>query len=347
VRVTVLTTDVGERGGVQRYGAALVQALRSLGHDVDLHLTVDVRSPIAKASAAARLIGGASRSDLVWVGHPRLGPLGLIAARATRHPFVISTYGFETWLPYPRAWRFALEHADAVTAISGHTCERMGPSGSRAVLLPPTWGVDARTVEPMPDYDQRDAIVLVTRLDEPYKGASIFLDLAERSDREGLTFVLAGSGAPGTLAARIDHLRNARLCVDPDDTTLAGLYLRARAVLLPSRATRAADGQWTGGEGFGIVLLEAALAGAPVIASDEGACPETVGLLGNGLVTNATAAAFATALDSLLDDRESWDAFASTGRRRAEDFSPNRFVQRVAAVLAPFSGQAHPARAAD
>ena len=87
-------------------------------------------------------------------------------------------------------------------------------------------------------------------------------------------------------------------------------------------------------EGFGIVLLEAMLAGLPVVATRVSAVPEVVADGGAGLLVEAgDVRALAGALETLLADRERASALGEAGRQRAlEEFS-----------VAP-NGRAHPRR---
>ena len=87
-------------------------------------------------------------------------------------------------------------------------------------------------------------------------------------------------------------------------------------------------------EGFGIVLLEAMLAGLPVVATRVSAIPEIVidgetGLL----VPPGDVAAFAAALASLLGDEERRTRFGRAGRERARsEFSVARMADRTIAL---------------
>jgi glycosyltransferase involved in cell wall biosynthesis len=87
-------------------------------------------------------------------------------------------------------------------------------------------------------------------------------------------------------------------------------------------------------EGFGIVLLEAMLAGLPIVATRVSAVPEIVldGRTGL-LVYPGDAAALSSRLSSLLANPERRLALGAAGRRRAlEEFSVARMAGRTAEV---------------
>ena len=84
-------------------------------------------------------------------------------------------------------------------------------------------------------------------------------------------------------------------------------------------------------EGFGIVLLEAMLAGLPVVATRVSAVPEVVVDGETGVLVEAgDVAARAAAVAALLSDPERAAALGAAGRRRArEEFSVARMAERT------------------
>ena len=87
-------------------------------------------------------------------------------------------------------------------------------------------------------------------------------------------------------------------------------------------------------EGFGIVLLEAMLAGLPIVATAVSAVPEVVADGETGVLVEAgDVGGLAAALEALLADRERAAALGEAGRKRArEEFAVARMAERTAAV---------------
>lgn len=166
--------------------------------------------------------------------------------------------------------------------------------------------------------------------------------------------------AVGRLIAQKDHatllrafarvnsaLPEARLAIlgsgplEAETRTLAGELGLADAVTMPGRTDisdwlERADvfvhtSRW---EGFGIVLLEAMLAGLPVVATRVSAVPEVVAGGETGVLVEAgDVDGLAAALQPLLTDREHARALGEAGRRRArEEFSVARMAERTHAV---------------
>jgi glycosyltransferase involved in cell wall biosynthesis len=113
---------------------------------------------------------------------------------------------------------------------------------------------------------------------------------------------------------------DSRVCwlIDPDDRSLASAYRRASLLLFPSLY-----------EGFGWPLLEAMAFGLPIVASSAGSLPE---LLPDPAlaVDPADEAAFARAVSELLVSPRAAEESASSGLRRAAEFSAARFGKSMA-----------------
>jgi glycosyltransferase involved in cell wall biosynthesis len=184
------------------------------------------------------------------------------------------------------------------------------------------------------------AFVCVAGL-RPYKGHAVLLDAVSLLRTRGvdLRVVLVGDGElRGALEDRIARegladrvaLRGA-LPHEEIPAALAG----ATAMVLPSVTAR--DGQM---EGIPVALMEAMAAGVPVISTRLSGIPELVRDGETGLlVPERDAAALADAMARLAADRDLAARLADGGRRLvARDYDGRRNVERLAALLAPWTG---------
>ncbi len=85
-------------------------------------------------------------------------------------------------------------------------------------------------------------------------------------------------------------------------TILEHAFARTEALVVPSL--------WA--ENAPMVVLEAARAGAPVIATDRGGLPELAGRAGGCIVPAGDAAALADAIRSVWENTDEWKARART-----------------------------------
>ncbi len=170
--------------------------------------------------------------------------------------------------------------------------------------------------------NQRDQAVLFAGRLEEVKGIRPLLEAFQRHDTGGLRLVVAGDGplrdivsASAAATDRIDFV--GRLKAEQVQQRLAS----ARAMVLPAL--------WE--ENNPMIVLEARVAGTPVIAADTGGLPEMVDDRVDGLLCDATSsAAIAQAVRQLALDPELGSRMTEAGQSRfVRDNSPVVHYERL------------------
>lgn len=315
-------------GGVQNHVQDLTESLRASGYEVSVlapaddgaplpdHVTSAGRAvPVRYNGAVARLAFGpvAMRRtrrwmrdgafDLLHVHEPTVPSVSLMSLGMSACPVVATTHNAT---PRLRAMavsepvlRPALEKISARIAVSEHAKRFIDEhTGGEAVIIPNGLYAE-RFGGPRTTGDDTTTIVFLGRYDEQRKGLAVLLG-AMRGIVAGCPdarFVIAGAGDEAAAYARVpDELRSrVTFAGSIDDDEKSALLRGADLYIAPN----------TGGESFGIVLIEAMAAGAPVVASD---LPAFVSVLEGGrlgrLFTNGDAASLAHAVLGVLADPE-------------------------------------------
>ncbi len=265
------------------------------------------------------------------VVHCHYGDVGLryrVAARLWRAPLVVSFYGYDA-SAYPRAagaGAFAplFAAADAVTSLSAHMDGRLRALGCPAGLLRRVpLAADPAAYGPLPRRRARPGaparLLTVARLTEK-KGVEYALRALAlvRDEFPALRYAVVGDGPlRGELAALAAALglrgRVRLLGARPDGCVRAAL---GRADLFLLASVTAADGDE---EGTPTAVIEAALAGLPVLATRHAGIPELVRDGASGLlVPERDPGALADGLRRLLRAPDRWAAMGAAGRRHVE-----------------------------
>lgn len=291
-------------------------------------------------------------------------PAWLLGALFGR-PYVVLAHGSDLvrggWL-YSRVVAFLLRRAAVVCANSGNTRELVIQSGLEAdrvrIIYP--------GVEPLPP-PQPPAAGLVSGWIQ--SGRPLLLSVGRLIRRKGVLefiehalpdivrehpevlLVVVGEEATQSLAHHRERLRDdivsaiGRLALSRhvvlagriEDVDLYALLRSARLLLMPVRPTPGDV------EGFGIVFVEAALAGLPVVATRIGGIPDAVQDGVTGLLTPpGDDAAVAEAVKRLLKDEALARRLGEAGRARAQaQFLWTRIVQDYEVALAAAVGRLH------
>jgi phosphatidylinositol alpha-1,6-mannosyltransferase len=267
--------------------------------------------------------------------HIVTGPGALAAGRALARPAVVYAHAQEL-VTRPVLARHVLRSARAVLAVSRYTralAERAGCPSERIRIVPP--GIDGVGTEPPVRNGVEPAVIVVGRLYERYKGHDVLLR-AIALVRQRVPDARLDVVGDGPLRSELES--QARALGVADATTFHGrvsdserdaLMRRASVFAMPSRT----DDRGAG-EGFGVVYLEAAAQGLPVIAGRvAGAADAVVDGETGFLVDPENPAAVADAITSLLLDRAAATRMGTAGWQRAGTYSWPRAAARVEAIL--------------
>ena len=357
MRVALVCPYAWDRpGGVQSHVRALGRTLSARGHEVEVlapHARRPARSqsqgepgvtpvgrsvpvpangsfaPVAFGPGAGATTRRALRElapDVVHLHEPLIPSVSLLALLNTSAPSVGTFHAAAPRSLGYGASRPLLERAvrrlDERTAVSDEARLLVGRYFPGAYRVIPN-GVDVeRFAHAAPAPWTGRKVLFVGRL-EPRKGLDVLLRaMAALGDVDaGLVVVGEGPDAPALRALgrrlRLDVAWLGRL----GDADLARAYRRADVFCAPN----------TGGESFGIVLLEAMAAGAPVVCSDLPAFRAVAG--DAALYARARDhLALAAALRRVLSERDTAAALRRAGRAAAQRLNWCRLVISVEEV---------------
>lgn len=317
-------------GGVASYLGGLFGAIPN----VRVLRLKQPKLPLAWLLDLPKLRRAAKDADLVVVSH--LLPLGT-AAMLTGKPYAVIVHGLDLRLARRKKALASrvLAKARLVIANSRSTAAELpafGLSAEKTLVLTPAidaaweaFGAKAST------RGLQKTILAVGRF-VPRKGFDVLIRLLPTlRERCGDTLlILAGAGPEeGRLRAEADKLgmtAHVKFLIAPDRPTLAAHYWACDVFALPTRESESDV------EGFGIVFLEAALFGKPVIATRTGGTSEAVEDGVTGLLADPKSEKdFFEKLVSVLNDPETAKRLGAAGRERVQrDF---RWSSRAEALL--------------
>jgi phosphatidyl-myo-inositol dimannoside synthase len=344
-RALLLAPPGGHGGGIERYVQTIEWALAAEGidyHRCDLPGTGP--SAHARLFAEARQWLAASRAPVrVIVAHRALLPVAWLLAR--RRPgcgISLICHGIEVWgggsrLRRTIEGRLMRWPRVRVVAVSSFTAGVLAGQ-CRAVVLPPglseRWYGTLVQASAVTQVDRGVQLMTAFRLDDwQDKGLGQLLEAVAELGRPDVRVRVCGSGhPPAQLLQLIERHDRCTLASNLSDGELAHELAGADVFVL---ATRTRSGQDAYGEGFGLVLLEAQVAGTAVVAPAYGGSQEAFvnGLTGLSPV-DESASSLAAVLGDLLREPE---LAARMGKQAGEwarqGYAPQRYARRAVAAL--------------
>jgi phosphatidyl-myo-inositol alpha-mannosyltransferase len=348
-------------GGVQFHVRDLAEHLIGSGHGVSVLAPADDDTPLPwyveaagravpvkyNGSVARLAFGPVSRArvrrwladgdfDVLHIHEPvspSLSMLALWAATgaivATFHTSNLRSRVMQAAYPVLRP---SLEKISARIAVSEDARRTVVEHiGGDAVVIPNGVYVDRFATAPLrADWQgtpERPTVAFVGRIDESRKGLPVLAAAvpAVLARRPGTRFLVLGRGDGEEALAGLDDVqrRAVELLGPLGDAEKASLLRSADVYVAPH----------TGGESFGIVLVEAMSAGAPVLASDLGAFRRVLddGSLGV-LFPVGDPQALASSLLALLEAPSERARLVATASRAVRRYDWSRVADEVLAV---------------
>jgi phosphatidylinositol alpha-1,6-mannosyltransferase len=278
--------------------------------------------------------------DAVLFGAPH--PLPQLTSRVrsvTGVPVGVLCHGAEVTIPAAipavrQGLGRMLAAADVRFAVSHFTARRVERlTGAPVVYI--GGGVDLERFSQVARPEGRSLVVGCVSRFVPRKGQHRLLEAAARARAAGVDVevLLVGRGRmePELRRGAVSADVPVRFAVDVPWDALPGLYAEMDVFCMPCRT------RWGGleVEGLGLVYLEAAATGIPVLAGDSGGSPETVIPGETGFVVHSVDD-IVQAIEMLAGDRSLARRMGAAGRVRVEaEFSWSAVAARL---VAGFSG---------
>jgi glycosyltransferase involved in cell wall biosynthesis len=309
---------IAREGGIQSYSIEMVEAAAGIlgpdrvtvlsklddpkalqerfGGKVKTYATGNIPAVLRTPAFALLLLAVAflEGPDLILSTHANFSPVAAWLQKWKGIPAVISAHGIEVWnLAFGRI-RQALQQVRKVLPVSEHTQRRIekeiGLSAEKFEVIPDTYDIGKFRMGPTPvdlrkrlRLEGRKVIYTLARLDpgERYKGIdeviSVMPDLVKEVPE--LAYVIGGKGAD---RGRMEE--KARALGVSDRVIFAGFVPEVEKTDYYRLADLFVMPGW--GEGFGIVYLESAACGVPVLGSKLDASVEVIQAAGIGEAVN-------------------------------------------------------------
>lgn len=319
LRVLFVTRAKGTHGGgMERLNEEMINAMVGAGvrAKVVAHLGPRMLAPLFILSSLPRVLKAARRVDVVHLGDPLLAVVGWVIKKILHKRVVMTVHGLD--ILYPSFWYqlylgLFLSSVDTFLAISHYVAALLRDRGlgHKTTILPP--GITDYLYQP--HYTRKNLeqllqcslkgkkVIFTSGRLIPRKGHAWFISHVLSRLPPSTIYVIAGAGPERQHileAAKTGNMISQLYVLGRiPAASLAVLSNTADAFVQPNISV-AHDG-----EGFGLVLLEAALCQCPVFAAQLEGIPEAIAMGKNGiLLPSGDASAWIACLTRFLENPE-------------------------------------------
>jgi phosphatidylinositol alpha-1,6-mannosyltransferase len=311
-RALLVTPSKGMGGGIERYVAGLESALQQAGVAYE---RLDLRRPgagpptrrekLAFAVSVCRALRRHASPTRLILAHPHLMPLVIPAARIRSYAgTTVVFHGIEALQTRLRGRRIAMRPDVRVLTVSSFTSGALAKTVNATVVAPfleTAWFDRLVAAKPHCEPGAHVRLLTVFRLaDWEDKGLETLVEALVTLGAAADLLIVGSGEAPSSLRAFLGNHPWVQLKTGLADAALAAEYASADIFVL---ATRTRTGSHAYGEGFGLCLVEAQIAGTVVVAPAYGGSHDAfqAGMTGVAPV-DESAAALARCLRLLLQD---------------------------------------------
>lgn len=261
--------------------------------------------------------------DIIHVGDAALSLSAYLLKNLTKKPVIITLYGLDlTYRNQMYQWYLSMFlKADSFICISRYTEEIAKKRGlTNTIVIPPGIAIEEKKgALPAMQLPNRPILLSVGRLTKR-KGIAWFIQNVMPYIKGNPLLIIAGNGSERETLEQIIKKKNLEnkvlLLGKVDNATRDSLYKKASIFIAPNIPIKGDV------EGFGIVLLEAAAYGLPVVAADlEGLKDAIINNKNGYLIKSKDAKSFIEKIDYLLSHAKE----AGTFGKEAKEYTQNNY----------------------
>jgi phosphatidylinositol alpha-1,6-mannosyltransferase len=342
--------EFSRRGGIEEVSRQVASTIRE-SNLFDLHLCKYPKSNKLSLLVNTWIRLKIQKHQLFFFMHPYIyEKMHKSFLHKSKSATIVWAHGIEVWGNFGKQHATALPSATKIIASSHFTRDRVLENFPNADVSVAHLAVNTKPCSSPRSSRRGFEILTVGRLaeNERYKGHELVIKALDILKSKGIkiNYHIVGTGSDRKRLERLTHdlgLSSQVLFYGYlADSLTQELYARCSAFVMPSHIIKRDNEIWSG-EGFGLVYLEAALNGLPVIACDEGGQRDCVKDGETGFLVKPHPEMIADRIEWFYSNREASDRMGSLGRDFVlKNYSPEHFKNDILKMISEaFSKMSH------
>ena len=277
--IIIITNEISRRGGIEEV-TRQVKNIFEIASDYKVEVIFFPQNNFSELLLKAKLLLKSNEDNILMFMHPFiLHSFNKIWLSLYKGKIICWAYGIDVWGNYGKEHSKNFIETDLIIAISEFTKKQVLENYPTLNINVVNLGVDEQLIKNIDNNTkEKFEILTVGRLssNEKYKGHDLVIQALINLRNKGfddIIYHVVGSGNDQERLKKIVNENNLNNNIIfhgyVSDDIIYEIYNKCSVFVMPSQVIKRDKLIW-GGEGFGLVYLEAALYQLPVIATNEG-----------------------------------------------------------------------------
>lgn len=342
-KIKIITNEISRRGGIEEV-TRQVNYIFENSSDFSVEIVYYPQNRLSELWLKIKLLLQSNKNNVIMFMHPfLLHRFNNYWFKLNKSKIVCWAYGIDVWGDFGKVHTRNFVNSNLLIAISEFTRKQVLINYPHVNIATVNLGVDESLIKSVKDNNKNSfEILTVGRLssEEKYKGHDLVIEALSALRNRGITDIKYHIVGSGNDLERLKMLvfhnkldKNVIFHGYVNDTDIYNIYNRSSVFVMPSQIIRRDKSIW-GGEGFGLVYLEAGLYGLPVIATNEGGQTDCIINGETGFLINGNVDELVEKLYFYYNNRTIAFEMGQNGRKYVvENFTLTHFKNRLLKVI--------------
>lgn len=339
-KLLIVTYEASRRGGIEEVSRQ-VSLIAEKAENISSKVLIYKKGRISRLISMYKVMFWILLGYKPMVMHPYIFEKISFIMQLFQTKCIVWAYGIDVWGAQGSSKARSIAKASLIIAISSYTKQRILENHPKANTRIIHLSIDSENCQNKFNEKEDNQILTVGRLssNERYKGHDLVIEalylLKKRGVRVKYNIVGKGDDLPRLQALTKEFFIEDQVYFHGyvADEEIDEIYSRSFLFVMPSYVIKSKNGIW-GGEGFGLVYLEAGLHKLPVIACNEGGQTDCIVDGETGFLVNPNPEEIAEKIELLMNDPDLAQEMGEAGYRHVQNnFSFEHFEKNVVNVI--------------
>ncbi len=342
-KIIIITNEISRRGGIEEVTRQVKNIFES-SSEYKVEVIFYPKNRISEIILKINLFLKSNKETILMFMHPYiLKRFSKNWLSNVKSKVICWAYGIDVWGNFGKMHTKNFNYVDIVIAISEYTKMQIIENHPSVNVKVVNLGVDESLIKKI-DNVKKDSFEILTvgriSREEKYKGHDLVIEALINLKNKGLDKIIYHIVGNGNDLERLRNLVIENNLTDKvifhgyiPDENIHEIYNKCSVFVMPSQVIKRDNLIW-GGEGFGLVYLEAGLYNLPVIATNEGGQTDCIVDCKTGFLINYDVLDLETKISMLYYNKDMVNEMGNCAREFIlNNFTLHHFKSRLLEIV--------------